>query len=131
MNRAERRKAGVKGGGTKTYIFHSKKEIVEAATKGVARVEMEAEITRQILAQEERFRLDMDASVLWTLHVRFGFGPKRLKEFYKAFVEEYHNMRERFEMDDSYPERYKLKQIGVDVEELMNEKGGEKGGEDI
>ena len=46
--------------------------------------------------------------VLWTLHVYLGFGKKRLERFYRDMLKEHIHMREVYEMDDTYPERYKL-----------------------
>lgn len=61
-------------------------------------------------------------NVLWTLHVYLGFGKKRLERFYRDMLKEHIHMREVYEMDDTYPERYKLKELcNVDVEALNNE----------
>lgn len=43
-------------------------------------------------------------------------------EFYEDMMKEHIHMRELYEMDDTYPERYKLKELcKVDVEALNNE----------
>lgn len=61
---------------------------------------------------------NIDASALWTLHRTFGYGKKRLRRFFLAFVEERKKLAEYYEME--YQEEYlckvKLKEIGVDVE---------------
>lgn len=82
---------------------------------------MEHEINRQCLEHDERLSLDIDTMVLWTLHTHLGFGPKRLRNFYLAMAAEHRRMREYYQMDDLYPERYKLKELGVDVEQLQKE----------
>lgn len=126
MNRAERRKkqkSGVKvpreptlnlkASTFDTMVADAKKRATAAAIK---------EIDRQILERDEAFSIDTDAMVLWTLHVYCGFGKKRLERFYRNMVQEHIHMRELYETDDTYPERYKLKTLcGVDVEELNNE----------
>jgi hypothetical protein len=84
---------------------------------------MQEEITRQILAAEEKFASDIDAMVLYTLHERFGFGPKRLHDFWIAFQEEHEKLVKHYEMPDSFAwlcDR-KLKEIGVDIEAWRNE----------
>ena len=122
MNRAERRrqkKAGIKVQKEPTLnlkvsdfdhmVSHAEKSAKERATAAAIH-----EIDRQIL--------DIDAMVLWTLHVYLGFGKKRLERFYRDMLKEHIHMREVYEMDDTYPERYKLKELcNVDVEALNNE----------
>lgn len=82
---------------------------------------MEHEINQQCLEHDERLSLDIDTMVLWTLHTHLGFGPKRLRNFYLAMAAGHRRMREYYQMDDLYPERYKLKELGVDVEQLQKE----------
>ena len=130
MNRAERRrqkKAGIKVQKEPTLnlkvsdfghmVSHAEKSAKERATAAAIH-----EIDRQILERDEAYSLDIDAMVLWTLHVYLGFGKKRLERFYRDMLKEHIHMREVYEMDDTYPERYKLKELcNVDVEALNNE----------
>ena len=130
MNRAERRrqkKAGIKVQKEPTLnlkvsdfdhmVSHAEKSAKERATAAAIH-----EIDRQILEHDEAYSLDIDAMVLWTLHVYLGFGKKRLERFYRDMLKEHIHMREVYEMDDTYPERYKLKELcNVDVEALNNE----------
>lgn len=69
----------------------------------------------------------MDTIYLWTLHNKYGWGLKRLKQFYKDVFVEHLRMREFYEMDDPYPERYKLKRKGIDIEAWYNELFDEEG----
>lgn len=46
---------------------------------------MDMEINRQIVEADRRYADDIDAMVLYTLHVHLGFGKKRLRKFYDAF----------------------------------------------
>lgn len=126
MNRAERRKkkkAGVKVPREPTLNLKvSTFDTMVADAKQRATAAAIKEIDRQILERDEAFSIDTDAMVLWTLHVYCGFGKKRLERFYRNMVQEHIHMRELYETDDTYPERYKLKTLcGVDVEELNNE----------
>ncbi len=82
---------------------------------------MEHEINQQCLEHDERLSLDIDTMVLWTLHRHLGFGKKRLHDFYIAMAAEHRRMREYYQMDDLYPERHKLKEMGVDVEQWQKE----------
>ena len=85
---------------------------------------MNQEINRQILEHDEKFSKDFDSMVLWTLHVCFGFGKKRLKRFWDIFLSEHKRLREYYELDpgdDGWLYRYKLKDIGVDVESWYEE----------
>lgn len=71
--------------------------------------------------QEARFSLDLDTMVLWTLYQCYGWREKRLHDFYLAMAREHRRMREYYQMDDLYPERYKLKEKGIDVEKWQEE----------
>lgn len=134
MNRAERRRAQKKEGKTfpKEPTLQIKRSALESTVKSQMQVMSDDakrkateaaihEIDRQILERDEAFSLDVDAMILWTLHHHYGWGKKRLLDFYKALVEEHTKMREYYQMDDTYPERYHLKNIGVDVEQLNRE----------
>lgn len=79
------------------------------------------EINQQILAKDKIYQLDTDTMVLWTLHQCYGWGATRLKKFYVDMMKEHLRMREFYELDDLYPERYKLKEKGVDIEAWYNE----------
>lgn len=122
MNRAERRKQGQRGGEKKTLVFHSEEEVKQYVLRGPGQKAMEDEIKRQILEQQDRLELDIDAAILWTLHVSCGFGPKRLEKFYYDLIRIWKEMRRQYEDEDSYAERYKLKELGVNVEKLREEK---------
>lgn len=50
----------------------------------------------------------------------FGFGPKRLKQFYDTFAVRLDELIKHYEMTDSdmvWLCTYKLKQYGIDIEE--------------
>lgn len=120
MNRAERRKAGQKSG-VKQLVFHSEKEVRDYVLRGPGQKAMDEEIKRQIMEQQDRIELDTDAAILWALHISCGFGRARLIKFYHDFLQIWREMRRQYEDDDAYAERYKLRQMGVDVEKLREE----------
>lgn len=79
------------------------------------------EINQQCLEADKRFSLDLDTMVIWTLYQCYGWREKRLHDFYLAMAKEHRRMREFYEMDDLYPERYKLKEKGIDLEKWQEE----------
>lgn len=123
MNRKERRKLRKQGVQVPKDPALSIK--LSALGKAVMTPEMNAamlhEINQQCLEADDRLSLDVDAVVLWTLHQHLGFDVKRLHSFYLAMAAEHRRMRDYYEMDDTYPERYKLKELGADIEEWQKE----------
>jgi hypothetical protein len=137
MNRRERRKLERQGKIPKAEPVYLMKpsDIKDAALKGAGEQAMLNEIHQQCLAADKSFTLDMDTIYLWTLHSKYGWGLKRLKQFYKEVFVEHRRMREFYEMDSTYPERYQLKSKGIDIEawynELFDEEGNFKKPEEI
>lgn len=76
---------------------------------------MKAEIARQGRA----FSKDIQTMLLWTLRKHYGYGKKRLERFYVTFLREYEEMCRFFETDEVFPAEYKLREIGVDIDELQ------------
>jgi len=82
------------------------------------------EMMRQVKEWGEKYNIDMYATILWTLHDKFGFGKKRLKRFFENFMKNYDKFTIEYQFDDTYAEQVKLKeQCGVDVGEWMKEVG--------
>ena len=129
MNRADRRKAKKKGIEVKTepVLLMKPSEIGKAATQGVGREAMLHEINQQILQKDKEYQLNLDTMVLWSLKQFAGWGPKKLRDFYFFMFKEHLRMREFYELDDLYPERHKLKERGVDIEEWYSELFDEEG----
>lgn len=85
---------------------------------------MNEEINRQILERDKTFSMDFDSTVLYVLHITFGFGKKRLRRFWEAFINNHDELRQYYEMDsedNAWLCRKKLKEIGVDVEAWYEE----------
>ena len=122
MNRRQRREMERKGLIPKKEPVYTVtgEQMVKAALKGPGKAAMNREINAQLLEADKRFTLDVDSMVLSTLHHEYGWGPKRCKEFYLRMFKHHLEMRERYEMDELYPERYKLKEAGIDVEAWYN-----------
>lgn len=85
---------------------------------------MDMEINRQIVEADRRYTDDIDAMVLYTLHVHLGFGKKRLRRFYEAFSAEHDRLVQYYEMPDDFVWlcKEKLKEMGVDVEAWNKER---------
>lgn len=85
---------------------------------------MNLEIQRQLAEYDRKHLIEMDALILWVLHERFGFGPKRLRQYYDAFRGSINELVDRYQMDtedDIWLCTQMLKRIGVDVEEWHKE----------
>ena len=81
---------------------------------------MDIEIRRQLAEYDLKHANELDAMILWHLHEEFGFGPKRLKQFYDTFAVRLDELIKHYEMIDSdmvWLCTYKLKQYGIDIEE--------------
>lgn len=87
---------------------------------------MRKEIRRQIREQEENYFMGLMACFLWSMHINRGYGQKRLEEVFGEVYETYEKMQEFFDTDATFPLEYKLKQIGVDIDELMKTVRNEK-----
>lgn len=86
---------------------------------------IEIEVKRTLAEYERKHYLEVDAMILWHLHELFGFGPKRLKKFYKAFEPAVKALIRRYELEDSdqiWLCTEQLKTIGADLEEWEREK---------
>lgn len=137
MNRKERRRLQKQGIIPKQEPSYRIKpsELKDAVLNGPGEKALRHEINQQCLEADKGFTLDTDTMWLWTLHKKYGWGKKRLRQLYLDVFEEHLRMRHYYEMDDLYPERYKLKEKGVDVEawynELFDEYGNFKRREEI
>ena len=82
------------------------------------------EIQRQLAEYDRKHLAEIDAVILWVLHDQFGFGPKRLRQYYDSFQRCTDELVRRYEMkegDDIWLCTEMLKRIGVDVEEWHKE----------
>ena len=85
---------------------------------------VEREVNKQMseaVLNEER---DLMALVLWVLHTEYGFGKKRLERFAEEFHEKLKELSDWYVMDSTdqvFLCRRKLKEYGVDVDELVKE----------
>ena len=47
---------------------------------------LDQEIKKQIVENDTQFSIDNDSSILWMLHVHFGFGPQAFEEGVEAVL---------------------------------------------
>lgn len=92
-----------------------------------AKAEARAEADRLVEEANELLCRKMDGLWLYTMHVTFGFGKKRLLRLYWAMIENYHRLLARYNRmcdDDDMQwfimERH-LREIGIDLKELQVE----------
>ena len=84
---------------------------------------MNHEINKYVIEVNDQYQKDFDAMIVWYVHVHLGFGKKRLRRFYDGFRKEYERLIEHYQMqgDTGWLCRYKLKEIGVDIDEWVKE----------
>lgn len=123
MNRRDRRKLEREGKIPKAEPVYNMKPsaMVDSLMAGTGKDIMMKEIHRNQMQEFRRMVTDIDTSVLWCLHIRYGWGKTRLKRFYKTLFEEHQRVRKCYDIGDLYPERSKLKEKGIDVEAWYDE----------
>lgn len=86
---------------------------------------MDIEIHRQLVKKDREYAADFDAMILYTLMSHYGWGKKRLRQFWEAFFTEHKALQDFYEMyepgDREWLANKKLKDIGVDVREWYKE----------
>lgn len=89
------------------------------------------EIERQLEIHAERGAGYFDAMVLWTLHRMYGFGKKRLREFWVKYSEAERELQEYYRTNSLNLDGVRetefyvvenLKRIGVDIEKWRETK---------
>lgn len=105
------------------HVKKHKSKVYGASFTAAEKRAMELEIKRQIAEYEREHCKEVDAMILWALHEVFGFGPKRLRKFFDNFSETMERLHKWYEMDESDESwlcSYKLKSIGIDIEEWLS-----------
>lgn len=85
--------------------------------------EVNEQISQAVLSEEADFL----ALVLWLLHTEYGFGKKRLEHFAEEFDKRLNELSEWYAMpttDQVFLCRRKLKEYGIDVDEIIKKKEG-------
>ena len=78
------------------------------------------EIQKELAEFNRNNMFEVDAIVLWILHDQYGFGPERLKRFYKEFNRYLEELINRYELETTdriWICTKLLKDYGIDLEE--------------
>ena len=98
-----------------------------AAEQKALEIEAERQLAEKFAEWTRLHALEVDAVLLWYLHVAFGFGPKNLKKVFMGLAPEIEALRKRYEMHDKGDVVWLctrlLKEYGVDLEEWSKERG--------
>ena len=81
-------------------------------------------VNELLITRHGEFVDDVDYMILYILHNRFGFGAKRMRQFYEAFLTENEKLIKHYEMSDAgvYVARKEMNSVGVDFEKWNNER---------
>lgn len=113
------------------FVLKAKGKVYGAKLTAAEKQAMDIEIRKQIAEFDKQHRIEIEAAVMFVLAEKFGFGKKRLKEFYGSFDSIMKSLINRYEMDIS-DEGWlcieKLKNKGIDVERWGNENEHENRG---
>ncbi len=85
---------------------------------------MDLEIQKELAEYDRKHVLEIDAMILWVLREQFGFGPKRLRQFYDRFNPSLEALIKRYELEDDdqvWLCTQKLKDAGIDIEQWYKE----------
>lgn len=105
-------------------IKKNRNQIFGASLTTAEKKAMDIEIKNEIAFYNKKNETEIDAIILWILHQKFGFGKKRLKDFYDDFIPEYRKLIDRYEMpeDMAWICTVKLSDAGVELEQWRDEK---------
>lgn len=84
------------------------------------------EIQKSIAEYDRNNADEIDAMILWNLHLIFGFEEKELMMFYNSFGKDLRALCKRYELTDREDElwlcTYKLKdKFGIDIHKLNDQ----------
>ena len=88
------------------------------------------EIRSQCIEQTKQYEMDLDTIPIYILHTRYGFTIEQIEEFYSLLFTEREEMKKYFEPTigeadsdiDVFAMRYLLKEDGIDVEKMYNDR---------
>ncbi len=109
------------------HVNKSGKMIFGVSMTAAEKKAFQKEFLRQWAEYDRKNGIELDAMILWRLHEQFGFGPKRLKQFFDVFVPGVETVADNYEMQDTDDKiwlfTHKLKEYGIDLEQWYKEKG--------
>lgn len=87
---------------------------------------LKMEVQRMMVQLDKKYADDLDASILWYLHVAYGFDADDLRKFWEGFAPKHKELVNYYEMEDADADwicTLKLKDIGVDIAAWNAERG--------
>lgn len=108
-------------------IKRSGKHIYGAVLTAAEKKAVDIEIQKELAEYTRKHNTEIAALVLRELRRQFGFGEKRLRQFYEGFdkgIEELINRYEMEESDDIWLCTRELKEDGIDIEKWREEIDG-------
>ena len=99
-------------------VLKSGKYVTGANFTNAEKKALDIEVRRMIREHLDKVTPEINAAVLWRLHKGYGFGPERLKEFYKDFRKDTTDMLDHYEMsegDAGFINIHALKEYGIDI----------------
>ena len=86
-------------------------------------IELRKQLNDQIIEYDRKYWCDVDRAILYTLHKHYGFGVKRLREFWELIQQTHDDLVKKYEMPGEFNWLVdtKLKEIGVDVDAWNSE----------
>lgn len=86
---------------------------------------LDIEARKAVVKESQRHYSDMDASLLYYAHDKYGWGKKKLRDFWEGFSKIRKELTEWYLLENNddvnWVCKQKLKDIGVDVEEWLAE----------
>lgn len=99
-----------------------KGKIYGAAFSKDEMIAIKLEVNRQLAEAQDRLSYDVDSMVLYTLANEFGFGKKRLRQFYEGLKKGHEELTKHY-IDDDFPflARCELEKMGIDLDQWADE----------
>lgn len=116
------------------FIKKSNGKIFGAVLNKAEQKALNIEIQKQCAEYYKKHENEIEAMILWNLHTELGFGKKRLLRFHSEFSKSMSQLVSQYEMDDrdtSWICLTKLKNYGIDLQELNNRKELVENGKEI
>ena len=107
------------------FVKRSGSKIFGAQLSKAEEKALDIEVRKAIAENGEKYYADLDAALLYYLHIKYGFGLKRLREFWEGFSIVRKETTEHYLLesndDVNWLCKQRLKEIGVDVEQWLAE----------
>ena len=108
-------------------VLKQRSKVYGAKLTSAEKKAMDIEINKAWAEKLERNQAEINAIVLWVLHDRLGFGPKRLRRFFDQFNPAVQALVNRYELDEGNGDDIwlctkQLKDYGIDIQQWLKEK---------